>query len=281
MNRLLPASAAALMLACIYPAERGKLLEQEVRQLKADRDRQEEELAEQGKRLDAQIPKLDGKVLEVSTALEKLDKAARRTGADIGVQMEQVQSDLARLRGEVEEYLHRVVELEGAFAAIKDQQEKAVASKGPEEAGKKKAEPIERPHDKKAFAELALRKLEEDPPAGRELATEFLKKWPRDALASKVHLGLGNSWLEKKEWRVALSEYGEIVKGFAKTAEAPEALLKSSECFAALKMGEEARMALEEILNSYPKAQVAAAARAKLAELKKSPKAKPAAKRTP
>lgn len=281
MTRLLPASAAALMLACIYPADRGKLLEQEVRQLKADRDHQQEELAEQGKRLDAQIPKLDGKVLEVSTALEKLDKAARRTGADIGVQMEQVQSDLARLRGQVEEYLHRIGELETALVAVKDQQDKSAAAKATEDP-KKKAEPVERPQDKKAFGELALKKLEEDPAVGRELATEFLKKWPRDPLASKVHLGLGNSWVEKKEWRVALSEYGEIVKGFAKAPEAPEALLRSSECFAALKMSEEARMALEEILNSYPKSDAVAAAKAKLAELKKAPKAKPAgAKKTP
>ncbi len=270
------------MLACIYPADRGKLLEQEVRQLKSDRDRQQDELSEQGKRLDAQIPKLDGKVLEVSTALEKLDKAARRTGADAIVQMEQVQSDLARLRGQLEESLHRIDELETALAAVKDSQEKAGAGKEPGEPGRKKAEAIERPADKKAYSELALSKLAEDPATGRELATEFLKKWPRDPLASKVHLALGNSWLDKKEWRVALSEYGEIVKGFGKAPEAPDALLKSSECFAALKMSEEARMTLEEILNSYPKSEVVPAAKAKLAELKKAGKPKPSgAKRSP
>jgi TolA-binding protein len=266
MNRTIPAVASALMFACIYPAERGKLLEQEVRELKQD-------LNEQGSRLDAQIPKLDGKVLEVSTALDKLDKASRRTGADIGVQMEQVQGDLARLRGQMEEYLHRIGELEGSLATIKDQQDKSMLARG-EEPAKKRSEPVERPTDKKGFAELTMKKLDEEPAVGRELATEFLKKWPKDSLAARVHLGLGNSWFDKKEWRVALSEYGEIVKGFGKAPEAPEALLKSSECFAALKMAEESRLALEEILNTYPKAEAAGAAKAKLAEIKKAPKPK-------
>jgi TolA-binding protein len=268
MTRILPAATAALCLACIYPADRGKLLEQEVRALKADRDRHQEEI-------DAQRQQLSGKVIEVSTALEKLDKASRRSGADIGVQVEQMQTDLAQLRGQVEEYVHRVGELEKAVALTRDQQDAVAAGKG-EEPPRKRSEPVERPTDKKAFAELALVKLAEDAPAGRDLGTEFLKKWPKDALAAKIHLALGNSWFDKKEWRVALSEYGEIVKNFAKAPETPGALLKSSDCFASLKMPEEARVALEAILSDYPKSEAAAVAKTKLGDLKKAPRGKPA-----
>ncbi len=157
---------------------------------------------------------------------------------------------------------------EKTAAQAKDDHEKLALGKG-EEPAKKRSEPIERPTDKKAFAELAMLKLQEDPPAGRDLASEFLKKWPKDPSAAKMHLGLGNSWFDKKEWRVALSEYGEIVKNFARAPEAPAALLKSSDCFASLKMTEEARVALEAIVNDYPKSEAAGPAKTKLVELKK------------
>ncbi len=281
MKRNLSLAACALAvlpLGCIYPAERGKMLEERVDRLESDKKDLEQELKKQKNRLDEQVKQLQ-------ETLEKLEKLAHRTGADIGQQVEQVQTELSRLRGQTEQYQHQLAEVQALIDKLKalpvaNPGTPAPAGAGassdpttPAEPKKPDAPPKkdEKPTDKKAFAELVTQKLADEPKAGRELASEFLKKWPKDALAARVHLELGSSYMGQKDWRAALSEFGEIVKSFAKTDHAPAALLKSADCFAALKMNEESRLALEEIVNSYPKSEAAKDAKTRLAELKKKP----------
>lgn len=265
---------AVLPIGCLYPAERGKMLEDRVDRLEVERKDLEQDLKKQKARLDDQLA-------QVQSTIEKLEKTAHRTGADIGVQLEQVQTDLSQLRGQVEQYQHQIGELEAALDKLKGAPPAGAASDGgdakkPETSS---AKAIERPADKKAFAELVIQKLGDDPKVGRELATEWLKKWPKDTLSAKVHYELGASFMAQKDWRAALAEFGEIVKGFGKSEQAPEALLKSADCFAALKMIDEARLALEEILNSYPKSDAAKHAKTKLESLRKAKAAAPQKKK--
>ena len=102
---------AALVLAfagCFYPADRGRAVEARLDRLVADNQRLEQELANSRDRLADTLAKLD-------TALQTLDKAARRSDADIGVQLQKNLEDVAALRGQVETYQHRVTELESAL----------------------------------------------------------------------------------------------------------------------------------------------------------------------
>jgi len=261
----------ALLTGCFYPADRGKQIEARVEKLEAEKGELEAALKAQQEKLDAQVPKLDEKVAEVGQALEKLDKASRRTGADIGVQMEQVQTDLSALRGKVDDYLHRIGEMETALASMKEAADKTTAS-GQKPEGVKKAE--EKPTDKKGLAEYIVAKAESDAETARRLAPEWLKKYPKDPLAAKVYHALGMSYLAEQNWRAALGQFKEVIENFAKSEQAPDALLKSGDCFASLKMMEESRLALEEILHSYPKSPAAEQAKAKLDALKKAPKGK-------
>ncbi len=272
---------------CFYPAERGKMMEERLDKLEVTNRELEEALRRQKERLEAQIPKLDEKVKEVEGALSLLDKAARRTGADIGVQMEQVMQDLNSLRGQVEAYQHRIDELDQALKLIKEKEAKVAAAAADKadkadksDEGKKAVEAVEKPTDKKGFAELVFQKLESEPATGRSLANDWLKKFgsakDKDsvALAAKVHLELGNSFADAKDWRAALSEYGEINKNFNKSDQLPEALLRTSDCFAGLKMNEESRLALEEVVASFPKSEAAKTAKQRLEALKKQKGAK-------
>lgn len=254
--------------ACFYPAERGKMLEARVDRLESDKKELELALNKQREKLEKQV---EAQVIEVQKALEKLERSAHRTGADIGVQVEQVQTDLGTLRGQVDQYVYRLAELEAQLTAIKDAEAKLQQQKDAEIAAKK-PEPVERPTDKKAFAELVSKKLADHPPTGRELAVEWLKKWPKDPLAARVHFELGSSYASDKDWRPALAEFRDIVMNFSKSDKAPDALLKSSECFAGLAMKEEARIALEEILHTYPKSEAAKTAKVRLASMKKKGK---------
>lgn len=259
---------ASLLSGCFYPADRGRALELSVERLAADNKHLEEELSKAREQLADSLNKL-------STVVESLEKGARRSDADIGVQLQKNIEDVAALRGQVETYQHRVGELEGALKGAKDDLERrAIADKGAdavkEAEAKKKAEEMKRPDDPKEFLKLADEKAKAgDLPLARQLYNDFLKKWPREPSAGDAHFGLGETYFTDDKCREALYEYGKVIQEFAASRAVPQALLRSADCFKKLKMVAESKLALEEVVAKHPKTDAAKSAKVKLAELAK------------
>jgi tol-pal system protein YbgF len=219
----------------------------------------------------------------VTQALESLDKAARRNDADIGIQLQKTLEDLAQLRGQVETYLYKIGELEAALNKVTTEAErKQLAQQGAdalkEAEARKQAEALQRPTDKKEFLALAQQRAKAgELPLARQLYSEFMKKWAKDPLIGEAHFGMGETYFTEEKCREALFEYGKVIQDHPKTPSAPEAYLRSSDCFAKLKMKEESRLALEELVKSHPKSDAAKTAKTRLAELDKAKKPAPAA----
>jgi TolA-binding protein len=268
---------------CFYPADRGRALEARVDKLSADNTRLTEELKQAREQLTATLPRIDEKVSEVTQALESLDKAARRNDADIGIQLQKTLEDLAQLRGQVETYLYKIGELEAALNKVTTEAErKQLAQQGAdalkEAEARKQAEALQRPTDKKEFLALAQQRAKAgELPLARQLYSEFMKKWAKDPLIGEAHFGMGETYFTEEKCREALFEYGKVIQDHPKTPSAPEAYLRSSDCFAKLKMKEESRLALEELVKSHPKSDAAKTAKTRLAELDKAKKPAPAA----
>ncbi|HZI06776.1 MAG TPA: tetratricopeptide repeat protein, partial [Archangium sp.] len=281
MRRLALIALPLVLSGCFYPADRGRALETRLAKLDSTQAQLQAELTRTREQLDATLPKIDAKIAEVSTALQSLDTASRRTGADIGIQLQKTVEDLSELRGQVETYLYKIGELEGALTKTNEETEKRLlALKGEaalkEAEAKKKAEELKRPTDKKEFLALAQEKAKGgDVAVARQLYSEFLKKWPKDALASEAHFGLGETYFTEDKCREALFEYGKLLQEYPKADSTPNAYLRSSECFKKLKMQEESRLALEELVKGYPKSEAAKTAKSRLAELDKAKKAAP------
>jgi tol-pal system protein YbgF len=278
MRRLVLFALPLMLSGCFYPADRGKLLESKVDKLTAENAQLQTELKETRDKLAATLPLIDKKVAEVTQALQSLDAASRRSGADIGVQLQKTVEDLAQLRGQVETYLYKIGELEGALAKTSQDTDKRLLELQGEAAlkeaeARKKAEELQRPTDKKEFLALAQGKAKAgDAVLARQLFSEFLKKWPKDALAGDAHFGLGETFLAEDKCREALFEYRKVLEEHPKSSSAPDAYLHSSDCFKKLKMQEESRLALEELVKNYPKSDAAKTAKARLAELDKAKK---------
>jgi len=266
---------------CFYPADRGRALEAKVDQLSQENARLSTEVRDQ---LAATLPKVEEKVREVTQALETLDNAARRKDADIGLQVEKTVEDVAALRGQMETYLFKMGELEATLGRLNTETEQRLTeSKGPEAVKeaetKRRADVLERPTDKKEFLALADTQAREGERAlARQLYGEFLKKWPRDPLTGEAHFGLGETYYADDKCREALFEYGKVLQEFTRSTSAPAAYLRSSECFQKLKMNEEAKLALEELIRSHPRSTQAKTAKTRLAELERAKK--PAARKT-
>src|SRR4051812_1466773 len=103
---------AALLGACWYPGDRGVLLEERVGKLSDENTALRKERAENQERLAKSQRRLDEQI-------ESLDKAARRSDADIGIQVQRTVEDVAALRGQVEQYQHKISELETALKDAK------------------------------------------------------------------------------------------------------------------------------------------------------------------
>jgi len=266
---------------CFYPASRGRALEAKVDRLGADNTRLTEELKQARGQLDSTLPLIDEKVAQVTEALDSLDKAARRNDADIGIQLQKTVEDMAQLRGLVETYVYKISELEAALGQLtQDAEKKQLAQQGvdalKEAEARKQAETLQRPTDKKEFLALAQQRAKAgEVPLARQLFSEFMKKWGKDPLMGEAHFGMGETYFVEDKCREALFEYGKVLQDFPKTPSAPEAYLRSSDCFTKLKMKEESRLALEELVKSHPKSEAAKTAKTRLAELDKAKK-KPA-----
>lgn len=326
MNKhAIPLVVALAAAGCVYPAERGKMLESRVERLEADKASMDASLLAQREMMEAQLP-------AIQETLAKLEELSRRSSASTGVQVEELQAVISSLRGQLEEQTFRLDQMGTAMGELKAKNEEqaeqiALQQKALEEAAarrtqeppppsqaeaapvkpaepekgtpahaaataaanagaaSKPAEPEkdkapEKPVNKadaKEFADAVAEKLKADPVAGRKLADEFLRKWPKHAQSARVHYEVGMSWMNEKNHRAALAEFGVFVqpdtpKALTDSKWAPEALLRSADCFAALKMEREATMALEEVVNGFPRSSAAKTAQSRLdAQKKKAP----------
>jgi len=245
-----------------YTAEKGNQLELRVDKLSSENDALRAELKAQQDKLSASLPRVDQKLAEVQKALDGLDAAARRSDADIGVQLQKTVEDMATLRGQVDAYVHQLDQLQAQVNTLPGVQ----AGKPASAAGAD----IPRPADKKEFFALALSKQKAGEVAvARALYLDFLKKYPRDELAGEAHFQLGESYFVEDRCAEALPEFGQLVKSFPASRSMPTALLHSADCFQRLKNLEAAQAALDQVIKRYPGTDAAKKAKARLAELKK------------
>jgi tol-pal system protein YbgF len=274
-----PLALAAFTLsvtAGCYSSSRGHVLEDRVDKLTAENQRLAAELKDTQQKLAATLPQIDSKISETSKALEGMDRASRRSDADVGVQLQKNVEDVAELRGQVDQYLHKIEEMESVLRKYGQDTEQGLAALQGSDAAKaavarRKAEELKKPTDKRSFLALADQKAREgDLALARQLYGEFLNKWGRDDLASQAHYGMGETYYQEDKCREALFEYGKVIKEYPKSRSAPSSYLHSADCFKKLKMVSEAKLALEEVIRGFPGTQAARDARVRLAQLNKS-----------
>lgn len=263
MRLLLAALLGVSLSGCFFPADRGRVVENRLDGLAADNGKLKAELAETR-------TKLDEASTQLQTALDQLDRATRTTGANMGVKVDTALQDVAVLRGQLESQQVKIQELETKLA---EAQKVAAATPTVTAPPEPKKEEIKRPEDPKEFLKLADDKAKSgEQELARKLYAEFMKKFPRDEGVGEAHFGLGELFFGEQKCREALYEFGKVIQDYSKTKSAPVSYLRSSECFKQLKMNDESRLALEELVKSFPKSDAAKTAKTKLAELRKAPK---------
>jgi tol-pal system protein YbgF len=227
--------------------------------------------------------------------LEEINRYRGKQEAEKLENLDQVQEELQRLRGTLEEerfkaeraaddrvaldedtafrleYLElRIASLEGALGLEPPQPpdqgsgvtvgptgEVQLVPAGPVEVelGAPPAELIKR-------AEEALAK--DQPALARALLARMLKEAPSDPLTPKARYRLAESWLNEGQYQRAILAFEEVVSKHPETDWAPWAMVRQGECFAQLAQQEEARLFWQDVVDRYPESQAASDAKSLL-----------------
>ena len=295
---------ALMTTGCFFPYESGMLLSRDIDALqKSMRDTRNDveargvQLEEQSEKLESQIRQADDKLGEVAETLDTLNRAARLSNADFGVQLERMLQELQELRGAIELADYRISRMEQQIASnpAPAPAEKVYAQPAPAPAKEPKAKPsapkASKPSPKPAIAEKPKAPAKPASPKeqiasarslvkqnkfdqARGLLRQVLNGAPRQAgVHDLAHYELGKSYQAEKKYRAALQEYIKVAEQFPKGAMVDDAYFQIGNCSMALGNLEEAEVFFNEIITNHKKSPFAKDAKSKLSEVKKRLKA--------
>ncbi|HEY4068098.1 MAG TPA: tol-pal system protein YbgF [Burkholderiaceae bacterium] len=192
----------------------------------------------------------------------------KRSLLDLSNQLQQMQDDNAKLRGQNEDLARAVSELQRKQKDLQSNVDDRVRKLEPQPVtldGKTfNADP-----DEKRQYEDAMDLLRKSDFAGTATAlTAFRRRWPASGYTDSVLFWLGNSQYGTRQYKDAITAFRSLVSGSPDSAKAPEALLAIANCQAELKDIKTARRTIDELLKTYPQSEAAQAGKERLASLK-------------
>jgi TolA-binding protein len=270
LSRAAALAAATTVAGCWVPLERGRQMEARIQRLEVQGEEQRTVFRER-------IAKADQKIQEVQAKIDELNQAARRSGADLGVQLTRLSDDLTRVKGELEVATHDLDALEKSLGALETKTEgrfAALRGTGALEEYEAKQRLAALPKGDERAALLSLAQKEEqsgDKGVARQLYEEYARRWPGDPKAAEARFRAGELLFGQRRWREALLAYGKVAEDFPRSELAPDAMFGAAESMLRLEMKDEAQAVLQQLVENHPKHKAAARAKARLAELAPPP----------
>jgi len=221
-----------------------------------------------------QIQQLEARVL----VLEEASKQQTKSLLDLQGQIEALNTELRKLRGQNEELTHGLqdaekrekdfyVDLDTRLRHFESVENAAQASGNPVVTAAP-ADPDDPALENRAF-ETAYGLFKGGSHANAAKAfQEFLKNYPGSVHAPKAHYWLGNAQFMLKDYKGALATYQGLLKAAPGTPKAPEVLFNIAGCQKELKQLTLAQKTLKQIIAKYPASEAAAKAKKLLAVTK-------------
>ena len=282
---LAAALAATGLGGCWVPIERGRQMEARIQKLEVQSVDQQRTMDEQKEVVRERVAKVDQKIHEVQTKIDELNQAARRSGADLGVQLARLQDEFGRVKGDLEVAQHKLAEVEKGLGALDQKTDgRFAALKGAgaldEFEARQKISALPKGDEKGALLALAQKAdKENDPGVAREMYEEYARKWPHDPKAAEARFRSAQLSFGQKRWREALLAYGKVAEDFPRSELAPDAMLGAADSMLKLEMKDDAKAVLQQLVAKYAKSKAAVRAKERLAELQPPPPKKSGGKK--
>lgn len=265
---MLKQRALLLLSLCLaLPAHAGLLDDDEARQ--------------QIKQLEARVLTLEGNLQKVPDILQKMDAAAKqqtKSMMDLQSQIDALNLEIRRLRGQNEEAAHGLqdaekrqkdfyVDLDSRLRHFETAEQEAKAAAG---AAKTSApvEPSGPVAEDRAFAAAYGLFNAGSHAEAIKAFQDFLDKYPDSIHVPNATYGLGKSQFAAKDYKAALNTYDGLLKNFPDTPKTPDLLLEIAQCQQGLKRPVSARKTLKQLISKYPASKAAAKAKKLLSAAK-------------
>ncbi len=198
--------------------------------------------------------------------LEEQDKLHTQSVLDLQGQIEVLNGELRKLRGQNEELVHGLqdaekrekdfyVDLDTRLRPIEIREAEAAAAPKPAvESAQVKTEtdPDDPAAENRAIeAAYALVKNAKHVEAVKALE-EFIKKSPASVHVQNAEFWLGNELMTLKDYKAALVSYRAMLKAYPDTVRAPDAYFNIAACQQALKAIPQAIATLKQLVAKYP-----------------------------
>jgi tol-pal system protein YbgF len=208
-----------------------------------------------------------------ATAVEsRVDRIEHQNAAllDLQRQVESLQAEVRRLRGDLEEAQHEAKtakdQQRDLYADVDRRLTALDARLGTAPAAGGAAAPAA-VSDREAY-QAALERLKGKDYAGAEKAlNDFVATYPQSALVDNAKYWLGETYYVEKRYGDAIAAFEHVVRDHPDSRKVPDALLKIGYSQYELKRYREAREALARVVQKYPDSTAAAEAKERLRRL--------------
>jgi len=216
-------------------------------------------------------------ILDIRTKLEAMQhdvdakleaKADKSSSLDLGIQNEQLQQEIAKLRGQVEVLTNDLANAQQRQKDFYVDLDNRVRKMEPQKMTVDGKEATVEPSEQKSYdAALALFKAGEYKDAGASFS-EFIRRYPDSGYAAAAQYWLGNTYFAQREYRSAINAQQAVVKNYPDNPKAPDALLNIASCYTELKDKPAAKKTLQTLVAKYGDSPAAETAKERLAALK-------------
>jgi len=250
--------------ACVTTSQEGEQMRQDIASLKSDL---KNEIATANAERTKTAAEQQQRAKALQDALDQLSRASRKSGADMAVDLEKAQNDVAALRGQIEVLQHRLDALD------KQGQDERMTLQTVSQFMAQRQKELEHPTDRVGLYNLARQKLEANQPAqARPLLQDFLTRYPKDEFAANAQYWLGETYYAEKKWNDAIVEFQKVLKEYKGSEKVPDALLKIGMSFQAQGDCQNALLFYEEVQQSHKSSASAKTARERAGECRKKKK---------
>lgn len=239
-------------------------------------------LAQDNQRLTQNVQALEARVNDLSSQLKAQGLI------DLVNQLETIEAELARLRGQVELVAHQIETLDkrnrdlyvdldtrlrklervGEAAAISSPPQPATAAPTSPPQAPAAAAPEDGSQEMRAY-EAAFNQFKIGNYAAAIAAFDnFIKAYPASPLAANAQYWIGNGFHALRDYKAAIAAQQKLLATYPNSPKVPDALLNMATAQAELGDRTAARKTLEDILAKYPGSPAAESAKKRLATLK-------------
>ncbi len=204
---------------------------------------------------------------ELKRALDEGD-LARRSALELQTQIDTLRAELARMRGQDEQFARDLSEVQRRQKDVAQGVEERLRRFDPVKVTLDGREFTAEPAEQREYdAALAMFRKGEFQPAQTAFA-DFLRRYPQSGYTNVALFWQANAQYGVRDYKGAIANFRALLARAPEETRAPESALAIANCQIELKDTAGARKTLGDLIKAYPQSEAAVAARERLARLR-------------